>query len=270
MRLLFIVCFVLQLSAAFGQVAIAPTALFLDKNGLGNLYISNNSNTPQEITVNFQFGYSDQDENGVLIMVYDDTAHARTHGLHSYVRAFPRSFTLAPKQQQLVRVQARVPKSLPAGTYFSRIKIGSTQQSVEVGSNENGISTRINVKFEQVIVCLYKHAEVKTGLVVGNLTAKRDSNFIDIRYNYNTTGNSPYMGKVKVVVKGPTGEVMGEASQSVAMYFSSKRRIGIPLKEGAKAGRYEIEMRFETQRSDMASDDMVQAPPYVYRTAVIL
>lgn len=251
--------------ASIAQVSIAPTAVFFDKNGVGSLYITNNSETPQEITVGFQFGYSDQDERGTLIMVYDDTTHAATHGIKN-LSAFPRAFNLPPKTQQLVRLQVRGGKNMSPGTYFTRIKIGSSAQASEVGAQAEGITTRVNVKFEQVIVGFYKVGATTTGVAIEKVDAKTDSNFISIGWNYKTTGNSPYLGRVKATLKAPNGTVLVENSQSAALYFSSRRLMNFRLDEVPKPGRYELELKFETVRGDMAQEDLVQAAPYVFKT----
>lgn len=256
----------------FGQLALAPTAIYLDKNGIGNLYITNNSDVAQEININFQFGYSSQDSNGVLIMVYDDSANAKLFSLEPMIKAFPRSFNLPPKQQQIVRIQARVPKGTPAGTYFTRVKVGSSGQVADVGdpgSAEGAISTRVNLRFEQVIVAFYKHGDVTTGVQIDKVNARVDSNLFVFDAYYKTSGNSPYLGRMKVIVKAADGTQLAEFNQSTALYFTGKRRHSFYLKEVPK-GNVTMEMYFETNRADIPSEDLVQAKPYVYKTTVRL
>ena len=273
MKNLFLLLFsLLPFGAALAQVSLAPTAVFLDKNGMGSLYVTNNSETPQEITINFQFGYSAQDKNGILIMVYDDSVHAKTNGLASMVKAFPRAFNLPPKQQQLVRFQVRAPKDLADGVYFTRVKVGSGGQAADVGTSglPEGISTLINVRFEQVIVAFYKKGKVNTSLVIDKVETKLDSNFIRFAIDYRNTGNAPFLGKVKITLRAPDGSIVVDGSQTMAMYFEGSRITGFQLAEVPKPGRYVLELKYETQRADMAPEDLVQAPPYVYKTNIQL
>lgn len=272
-KLLILLLIAFPVSGAFAQLSLAPTAVYLDKNGIGNLYITNNSAVSQEITINFQFGYSAQDENGVLVMVYEDSLNAKTWGLHNMIKAFPRTFILPPNQQQIVRFQARIPKGTPNGTYFTRIKVGSSGQVADVGDAnvaEGAVTTRVNLRFEQVIAAFYKNGEVTTGIAIEKVETKSDSNLVLLDTYFKTTGNSPYLGKVKISLKAPDGKIIGESSQGVAMYFSGKRRFSFFAKEPLKPGRYEVEYTFETNRNDIPSDDLVQAKPYTYRTAVII
>lgn len=272
-KLLLLLLITLPFGGVMAQLSLAPTAVYLDRNGIGNLYVTNNSAVAQEITINFQFGYSAQDENGVLIMVFDDSLNANLWGLQNMVKAFPRTFIIPPNQKQIVRLQARVPKGTPPGTYFTRLKVGSSGQVADIGegnAGDGGVTTRVNLRFEQVIVAFYKNGEVSTGVVVEKVVSKIDSNLVLLDTYFKTTGNSPYLGKVQIILRAPNGSVIGEASQSAALYFSGKRRFSFFAKEALKPGRYELEYNFETNRADIPSDDLVQAKPYTYKTAILI
>lgn len=271
-RINLILLIVLISIAAKAQVSLAPTAVYLDKNGLGTLYVTNNSETAQEITVNFQFGYSSQDENGVLIMVYNDSTNEKKHGLDNMIKAFPRTFTLPAGQQQIVRLQVRAPKELADGLYFTRLKVGSSGQVADVGtsSEATGISTRVNLRFEQVIVAFYKRGTPKINLNIDKVEASVDSDFVSIKIGYTNTGNAPFLGKVKMVLRDPSGKLVSESSQSQAMYFSGTRRVNFQLTEPVAAGSYELELKYETVRNDIAPEDLVQAPPYIFKTKLRL
>jgi hypothetical protein len=259
-------------TVAQAQLSLAPTAVYLDKNGIGNLFITNNTNSSQEITVSFQFGYSDQDENGVLIMRYGDTAKARIAGLDQYIKAFPRTFILPPKQQQIVRLQARMPKNLPVGTFFTRIKVGSSGQVADVGTaqNDGGVATQINLRFEQIIVVFYKNGAVTAGLAVDKMTHGYTNNQLSLDLHYRCTTTSPFLGKAQITLKGPDGKVAYSGTQTVALYFNSKRRFNISFAEKLPSGRYDVEFKFETSRNDIPAEDLVQGPPYTYRSSFVI
>jgi P pilus assembly chaperone PapD len=263
----------LILGNVYAQLSLAPTAIFLDKNGIGNLYVTNSSGTPQEISINFQFGYSDQDNNGVLIMVYNDSINAPNHAIDKYLKAFPRTFILPPNQQQIVRLQARLPKDMKPGTYFTRVKVASSGQVTDIGNSGtdvNGITTKVNVRFEQVIACFYKNANVTTGLTIEKIETNVDSNLIAVDSYYKTTGNSPFLGRVQLVLKDPDGNKIGEANQTVALYFSGRRRIVLNLPEDHKKGTYTVEYTYTTDRSDIAKEDLIQAPSVVSKAQILI
>lgn len=270
-KLFFALISLISIGISNAQVSLAPTAVFLDKNGMGTLYITNNSEQAQEITVNFQFGYSYQDAKGFMTIVYDDSIRAKTNGLDNMIKAFPRAFNLPAKQQQIVRIQVRAPKDLPDGMYFSRLKVGSTGQAAEIGATENtGISTRVNVRYEQVIAAFYKKGNVTTGITLEGIEPRLDSNFLSLNMSYKTKGNAPYLGRMKAKVLAPNGDIIAEGGQTIAMYFDGKRKINFALAEAPKPGQYEVIVEFETKRSDITQEDLVQSVPYTYKTRIQL
>lgn len=261
---------VLSTFQGLAQLSLAPTAVFLDKNGIGNLFVTNNSGVAQEITIAFQFGYSDQDENGVLIMRYDDSLHAPNHALDRYVKAFPRSFILPAGQQQIVRLQARVPKNIPPGLLFTRLKVGSSGQVADIGSSEEatGINTKVALRFEQVIAAFYKNGEVNTGVEVAEVTTLKQDKLLQLDAFYRITGNAPFLGQVKLSCKTASGTLVAEGRSTVAMYFSGKRRFYLNMPADAPEGPYVLELLFETSRNDIAPEDLVQAAPILYKTTL--
>lgn len=268
MNKLILSCLLLLVSfGGWAQLSLAPTAIFLDKNGMGTMYVTNNSDVPQEVNVSFQFGYSFQDEKGSLIIVFNDSAKAKTHGLDQYIKAFPRTFNLPPKQQQLVRFQVRAPKDLAAGTYFTRVRVGSSTQAADIEQTTvDGISTKVNFRFEQVIAAFYKKGEVSTGMLINDVDVQTDSSFLSFMLNYKVLGNSPYLGRVKLEVKNPKGKIVAQGSQTIAMYFEGNRRMNLRSEEALLPGRYEIEITYETTRTDISQVDLVQAKPYTFKT----
>jgi hypothetical protein len=56
----------------------------------------------------------------------------------------------------------------------------------------------------------------------------------------------------------------------MAMYFEGRRTSIFQLAEKPKPGRYVLELKYETQRADMAPEDLIQAPPYIFKTNIQL
>ena len=254
---------------AFSQISIAPTSIFLDNNGIASIYITNPAEVPQEVSVSFLFGYPGNDDLGNLIMVYNDSIKEKQFGMGDRLRAFPRTFVLAPQQQQTVRLQMRADRSLPAGTYFTRVKVTSNNVTQEVGQPaENEVATQINFKFDQVIAVFFKQGQTTTGLELGDVEMVRDSDKIRVIAPYVTSGNSPFLGSMTASLKDKNNKTVAEEQQSIALYFSGKKGMEINLPEGLPSGEYQVEMRFETKRSDIPSTDLVQSSPVAKRVFV--
>lgn len=246
----------------FAQVSIAPTTVFIDANGTGSLYITNPSETAQEISVSFLFGYPGNDETGSLIMIYEDSVRADQFGLGDRLRSFPKTFILAPAQQQTVRLQVRPDRSLPAGTYFTRVKVTSNPQTPDIEqTTTEGVSTQVNFRFDQVIAAFYKNGQTETGLTLGNVETAQSEGILKVITDFTTTGNSPFLGSVSAVLKNGTNQSVAEQQQTVALYFTGKRSLDITLPGNLPSGDYQLELRYETKRSDIPSSDLVQSAP---------
>lgn len=254
---------------SFAQVSIAPTSVFIDANGIASLYITNPSEITQEVSVSFLFGYPGNDDSGNLIMVYEDSVRANQFGFGDRLRAFPRTFLLAPAQQQTVRLQVRPDRSLPAGTYFTRVKVTSNAQTADVEqTTTDGVSTQVNFKFDQVIAAFYKNGQTETGLALGNVATDQAEGVLKVITDFTTTGNSPFLGSVYATLKNATNQAIAEQQQTVALYFSGKRSLDINLPENLPSGDYQLELRYETKRSDIASADLVKSSPIAKTVAV--
>ena len=260
--LLFFLLGTFLIPSTYAQISIAPTSVFIDQNGIGSVFITNPGDTPQEVAVSFVFGYPGNDSLGNLLMVYGDSIRENQYGLGDRLRAFPRTFILGPRQQQTVRLQVRPDRSLAAGTYFTRIKITSNPQTTDVEQvAAEGVSTQVNFKFDQVIATFHKVGEVQTGLEFGEITTEIKENALRVITDFTVTGNSPFLGSVTAMMKNTQGELLASQQQTTALYFSGKRAIELGLEKQLAAGIYEIELLFETKRSDIPSADLVQSPP---------
>jgi hypothetical protein len=247
--------------SSLAQVSIAPTTVFIDQNGIGSLFITNSSNSPQEVDISFLFGYPGNDELGNMTMIYADSIREIQNGLGDRARSFPRSFILAPQQQQTVRIQVRPERGLAPGTYFTRIKVTSNAQTADVEQTaQTGVSTQVNFKFEQVIAAFQKIGQVNTGLEINEFSSEKNDKTLRIVHDFQTSGNSPFLGSVIATLKNSEKQVIAEHQQTVAMYYSGKKAIELNLPEGLAPGNYEVELSYETKRADIPSGDLVQAP----------
>ncbi|MFC5193166.1 hypothetical protein ACFPIK_15450 [Algoriphagus aquatilis] len=247
---------------SFAQVSLSPTSVFTDANGIGTLYVTNASDKAQEVNISFLFGYLGNDSLGNQKMIYQDSVKELQSGLGDRIRTFPKSFILAAGQQQTVRFQVRPDKNKPSGVYFTRVKISSNEQTSDVEDLATEvISTKLNLKFEQIIAAFYKSGNVFTGLEFNNLVGSRNENSILINSEFKVTGNSPYLGSVQAEVKDSSGKIVATHQQTLALYFEGKRNFTIPLPEEVASGTYQVQLVFKTERSDIPTADLVQAAP---------
>lgn len=257
---------------ARGQVSLAPTTLFVhDRQGMAEVFVTNQSSNPQEVNVRFEFHYPTSDSTGGIRMIPGSPQVEREHGLSDRIRAFPRRLVIPPNSSQVIRVQVNPMPDRPDGMYFTRLILASNAVTPEVasGTQEGAIGTRINYVLEQSIPVFYRKGRNDTGFDLHEVTVDRTETRVRLLARLTRTGNSPYMGTMRADLYNAAGEKVADTWSPAFLYFEEWRRFDLPV-AGLPSGTYRVELRFETRRNDMASGDLVQAPPYIHRMSIDL
>ncbi len=256
------------------QVSLAPTNLFItDQTNVSSLFVSNNSQVAQEISVSFEFAYPGSDEKGNMVTITNDSVSALRYGLNGSIKAFPRQFVVQPGKQQTVRVQVRPINSKPDGVYWTRVIVSSqtATKNLEETKVTEGIGTKINYVFKQNIPGFYLKGKVNTGLTTGPVTTSVEKGKLVAVANLTPTGNAPYNGTVTASLTDSSGKEVASQKQTVVAYFEVLRCIELTLPEaGLAPGKYTLDFAYETKRSDISPTDLVQALPVKKRVEVEL
>jgi P pilus assembly chaperone PapD len=127
MRSLFAALVALMLAPLVADaVLVAPHALFIDdRDRSGEVFLVNASDSPEEVTLEFQFGYPATDSAGEVGLTLIPQPDPSEPSAAAWLRAFPRRVRLEPGQRQRVRVVASPPAGLPDGEYWSRLIVTS-------------------------------------------------------------------------------------------------------------------------------------------------
>lgn len=250
------------LNSSVAQVTIAPTALFIDdQSRFGTFLVMNGSNQTQEVALTFEFGYPDTDEEGNSFMNYEDEEARERYSMAEWVRGFPRNFILDPGERQTVRLTVRPPGDVPHGTYWTRIKTTSNPAVPDIDDEvTEGVQAQITFRFEQVTAGFYKRGDVTTGVSIIGLTAQLEDNEVVVRARVERTGNSPFLGSMFLTVRDNNGNTVYEQRTSTTVYIDAVRHMSFDASD-LSSGTYTAEMRFETRRPDVSSEDLVQATP---------
>ncbi len=108
--------------SAAAQVMIAPTMIYMDvREPFETFTVINQSDAPQEVSLEFEFGYPTSDEAGNRVFEFGDSIAAESYSLNEWIRAFPRQFILEPGNRQVVRLMVRAPSTLPEAVYWTRL-----------------------------------------------------------------------------------------------------------------------------------------------------
>lgn len=256
------------------QVTIAPTNLFLDNQSrFGTYMVINGSNSAQEISVEFFFGYAILDENGDRKSIVGEEAINSTNSIAESVRAFPQNFILQSGQRQIVRLRISPERDLTDGTYWARIKTISTPESppVEIGSDEN-VTARVGINIEQITGLFYKSGEVTTGIEIDEIRtsfSEENEDRLLVLADYQRTGNSPFLGSITTTLQNQSGETVAQGFRSTTLFFDGTQKEELDI-TGLSAGEYTVQVHFETRRSDISSSDLVQMEPVTATTTVTI
>lgn len=242
------------------QVSIAPTNLFIESNsGFGTYMVINNSDQNQEISISFNFAYSQSDEEGNRSQVRDDSVKAEQYSIADQIRAFPQNFILNPGQRQVVRLRVTGTQDLSDGVYWSRIHTVSTAQSppVEIGSDEE-VRAQLGINFEQITGVFYKKGDVSTGIGINEIRSDILNNeSLQVLIDYERLGNAPFLGSIYVSLIDANGNVVKENFTSTSLYFDGTHKQLLDISD-VNPGNYSIKTQFETKRSDVSNSDLVQ------------
>jgi hypothetical protein len=247
------------------QVSLAPTNLFIsDQTNVASIYINNNSQVAQEISVTFEFAYPGSDEQGNMVTINNDSVSASRYSITDKIRVFPKQFVLQPGAQQTIRVQVRPMQGKPDGVYWSRVIVSSQAASgdIEVKTNSDGIGTRINYVFKQNIPAFYLKGKVSTGLSIGTVTTSVEKGKLVVVSALTPSGNAPFNGSVTARLLDSSGKEVATQQQTVVAYFYVLRRLEFMLpNETLAPGKYTIDFTYETKRTDISPSELVQAKP---------
>ena len=259
-------------ASAIAQITIAPTNLFIDqRTKFGTYFVVNGSNVPQEINIDFIFSYSNTNENGERLIIEDDSAAADLHSAADWIRAFPRSFQLAPGERRVVRLRLTPPGDLDDGMYWARIRTVSTPVSppVELQTNNDAVTASIGIRLESKTGAYYKQGEVNTGIAVPSLTAAvADDDILEVLANVNRLGNAPFLGSITANIYDADNSLVKSSFISTTIYFDGYHKQEVDVSD-LPAGNYSVELMFESRRSDISTSDLVQMETATNRTSFV-
>ncbi|MBO6792471.1 MAG: hypothetical protein JJ895_01080 [Balneolaceae bacterium] len=264
-RVTLTIAFVLLCTNLKGQVTIAPTNMFLsDSNPFGTYMVINGSSEAQEISVDFLFAYSATDENGNRRIIQDDSTFAENHSIANKVRAFPRNFTLAPDQRQIVRLRLSDTNSLEDGTYWARIRTKSVPETppIEV-QNTTTVSARVGITFEQVTGLFFKKGNVTTGIDIKDIKTEinaENQNELIVLADFDRTGNSPFLGTITMSIRDSNNRELVSDFVSTSHYFGGTHRQTLDI-SSLTNGNYQLTVEFATKRTDVSEADLVRMQP---------
>lgn len=265
--LIIMAIFVLLSTLRAAAVSVSPVALYIDdRTRTGVLTLYNPGTQPEEIRVEFAFGYPVSDEEGDITVPILEEAPAGEPSALPWLRAFPSRLVLEPGQRQVVRVMVQPPAELSEGEYWARVLVRSRGGQPPIEERRGGVAVQIDVETVVVVALSYRNGEVGAGVTVEDAGATVAGDTVTADIDLRRTGNAAFLGRVRAEALDERGSTLGVAEEVLAVYHDMRRRLTIALPTGATAHR--VRYTIDTDRDDLPSGGALPAEPIVVEVPV--
>lgn len=250
------------MATSLWSVSVSPMAVYIDSHSrTGRMTLYNPGSRPEEIRIEFAFGYPRSDDQGNVTVQLADSAPAGEPSAVSWLTAFPRRIVLQPGQRQVVRILARPPANLPDGEYWARALVHSKGGQAPIESRSGDVGVQIDVETVVVVAVNYRNGDVHTGLKLDDASATTVGDSVVTTVDVTRTGNAAFLGRILVELLDGQGKVVGSNEQVLAVYHGIRRRLAVQIPQGATPARVRVTM--DTHRDDLPPGGPLPADPVV-------
>jgi hypothetical protein len=251
-------------------ILVAPHALYLtDRQPTGEVYLVNQSDQAEDVTVEVAFGYPASDSAGDMYIHFDSAPAPGAPSAAGWLRAFPRRVRVQPGRRQAVRIQATPPAGLPDGEYWSRLIVTSQPaRDAALGQGDSVVRAGITFELRTVTSVAFRKGAVATGFRLDSASATATHDSVIVWAALTREGNAAFIGSVAfdlLDAAGRTVETWGP--NPIAVYYGINRRFALPV-EAPRSGRHELKIRATTARTDISAGYLLPAQPLEHRIPV--
>jgi hypothetical protein len=249
-------------------VSVSPTALYIDsRTRTGVLTLYNPGSLPDEITIDFSYGYPQADSAGNVSVPLTKEPAATEPSALAWMRAFPRRLLLQPGQRQIVRVLVEPPAGLADGEYWARVLVSSRGGQPPIEQTQGDIRLQLNVQTTLVMAANYRKGDLHTGVAVTASEARRTADGVRLQVDLARTGNAAFLGRMRAELLDARGTVLATLYDDVAVYRGMRRRLVFPVAAGAAAPAA-VRIHIDTEREDLPPGGALPAAPVDQRIPV--
>jgi hypothetical protein len=258
------------LTVVEAQISVAPPVIFLNSSSrFGMLTVENGTEVVQEVSVAFRFGYPTSDSLGKMSMRYDDSLEARRSSCAEWLRVFPKKFTLAPRQQQTVRIAATSPGGLTDRLFWTRCITTALPQQQFVDTVQRGVTTRVSFAFEQVTTVVFTAGSPRPAIELEGKGIRPDSQVVAVLWHARLRGDAPFFGTAVTKIFDSSGRQVDETTETLAIYVDMMKRSEFK-RSALRRGTYTAEVTLLSKRNDIAQENIVQLQPITTRFTIII
>jgi len=244
-------------------ILVSPHALFVThEQRTSEIYLVNQGDEAEEVTVEFEYGYPVTDSAGQITMRLIPDPPAGAPSAAGWLRAFPRQARVEPGQRQRVRIRANPPADLPDGEYWSRVIVTSrgAERPVQV-AGDTAVRVGITLQLRTITSLTYRRGEVSTGIQLDDFHVESETaDSIRAWVGLTRSGNGAFLGTVLFELHDAGGNVVRAWPTPVAVYYTVLRRFALDT-EGLAPGRYTLRLLVSTDRQDIDQRYVLPAEP---------
>lgn len=245
---------------ATAQIEVAPTRVILSmRERSQEINVSNTSEDQVEVTADLGFKLIRTDSLGEQTLDSALSPEEQARSGRSWVKIFPRRFTLAPHTSRLVRVMVTIPDSVGAGEYWARLIVSGTpvNSTLPVDMDSTlGIETDITMRMELDLPIIIRKGSIETGVRFDGLQARNDNGTPLLLLDLQRTGNSAYRGTLNAVLRDNSGSTVTEASEQYTAEFGLRKIIRLPR---LSDGSYTVDIVSQSTKRGGANDAVIPA-----------
>jgi P pilus assembly chaperone PapD len=249
------------------SVSVSPMAVYIDhRTRSGELTLFNPGTTPEEIRIDFAFGYPQTDESGRVVVKLSEEAPDSEPSAVPWLSAFPQRLRLQPGQRQTVRFLARPPADLPEGEYWARARIHAESGQPPLESRQENVGVQITLNTVVVVAVNYRNGEMSTGVVMdaSDAWSRNDTTFHEVHVE--RTGNAAFLGRLLIELLGENGDVLDAAEEVLPVYRSMDRRFIMPPVDNGVPVR--VRYTVDTERDDLPPGGVIPAERVVREVTI--
>ena len=225
---LFFLCFSVNLSVrAQGDLMVFPKRIVFDGNVKANeLNLANIGKDTARFDISFKQYRLNEDGSFTEIQTPD----AGQNFADKYLRYYPRSIILGPKESQVVKVQLTKSSTMAPGEYRSHIYIRAVPNVKPLGEEEKKDTTKFSIRLIPIfgisIPAIIRIGESDTKVTMSDLSFSVMNDTIPVvQVKLNRTGNMSAFGDLNVTYHAASGKTtqVGRAN-GIAVYTPNAAR----------------------------------------------
>jgi fimbrial chaperone protein len=257
-------------ASAARAVTVSPSALYIDaRTRSGVLTLVNTGTKPEEIEIDFAFGYPRLDSLGRVRVPLFTVAPDSEPSAMAWLRAFPRRLRLEPGQRQVVRILVQPPAGLAAGEYWARVLVRSRGATPPIEQQTEQMRLQIGVETVIATAISYRNGAVTTGLALTPVEAAPADSGVRFVVDLARTGNAAFLGRLQAELVGPDGARAGTLQEDIAVYRGMRRAFLIPVAQRpARWAGYSVRWTVDTERPDLPPEGPLPIAPVSGQVAV--